>query len=193
MATSQSEIEQHVKRHGVKTLTAADNTGLYCNSNHYSKKTKRIVIAQTSKWSRKTRRVRVKNSIAQHGDVVVVVTTSLQGHEVFTGQLEVDKTYKNGNVVLKGFKGQFYHTPANDGYKLSQCSGSLQLEKLTDDVKARVEKSTAIQKLITAQYALERSFQNNRRSISRLSIDDVQNIKHSLEVATKLINGDLSK
>lgn len=53
MATSQSEIEQHIKRHGLKQLTAADNTGLYCNSNHYSKKTKQIVIAQTSKWSRR--------------------------------------------------------------------------------------------------------------------------------------------
>lgn len=52
MATSQSEIEQHIKQHGVKQLTAADNTGLYCNSNHYSKKTKRIVIAQTKEWSR---------------------------------------------------------------------------------------------------------------------------------------------
>ena len=51
MATSQSEVEQHIKQHGVKQLTAKDNTGLYCNSNHYSKKTKQIVIAQTSKWS----------------------------------------------------------------------------------------------------------------------------------------------
>ena len=57
MATSQSEIEQYIKQHGVKQLTAADNTGLYCNSNHYSKKTKQIVINQTSKWASKSRRV----------------------------------------------------------------------------------------------------------------------------------------
>ncbi|WP_198333666.1 hypothetical protein [Psychrobacter namhaensis] len=55
MATSQTEIEQHIKRHGLKQLTNQDNTGLYCNSNHYSKKTKRIVIAQTSKWASKAR------------------------------------------------------------------------------------------------------------------------------------------
>ncbi|MGB6825927.1 hypothetical protein [Psychrobacter sp.] len=52
MATSQSEIEQHIKRHGLKQLTAKDNTGLFCNSNHYSKKTKQIVIKQTQEWSR---------------------------------------------------------------------------------------------------------------------------------------------
>lgn len=53
MLSSQSEVEQHIKRHGAKQLTAADNTGLYCNSNHYSKKTKQIVIKQTKKWSRR--------------------------------------------------------------------------------------------------------------------------------------------
>lgn len=52
MATSQSEIEQHIKRHGLKQLTSQDNTGLFCNSNHYSKKTKKIVIKQTKEWSR---------------------------------------------------------------------------------------------------------------------------------------------
>lgn len=52
MATSQTEIEQHIKRHGLKQLTSADNTGLFCNSNHYSKKTKQIVIRQTKEWSR---------------------------------------------------------------------------------------------------------------------------------------------
>ncbi len=53
---SQADVEQHIKQHGAKQLTAKDNTGLYCNSNHYSKKTKRIVIAQTSKWASKARR-----------------------------------------------------------------------------------------------------------------------------------------
>ncbi|WLG12799.1 hypothetical protein Q6344_09285 [Psychrobacter cibarius] len=52
MSTSQSDVEQHIKRHGVRQLTAADNTGLYCKSNHYSKKTKQIVIKQTKKWSK---------------------------------------------------------------------------------------------------------------------------------------------
>ena len=56
MTTSQSEIEQHIKRHGLKQLTNQDNTGLYCNSNHYSKKTKQIVIKQTKKWSGRARR-----------------------------------------------------------------------------------------------------------------------------------------
>ncbi|MFK3999830.1 hypothetical protein ACI2I3_00585 [Psychrobacter namhaensis] len=55
MATSESAIEQHIKEHGLKQLTNQDNTGLYCNSNHYSKKTKQIVIAQTSKWASKAR------------------------------------------------------------------------------------------------------------------------------------------
>ena len=53
MAISESAIEQHIKEHGLKQLTNLDNTGLYCNSNHYSKKTKRIVIEQTSKWAKK--------------------------------------------------------------------------------------------------------------------------------------------
>lgn len=56
MSISQSDVEQHIKRHGVRQLTAADNTGLYCKSNHYSKKTKKIVIKQTAKWSSKARR-----------------------------------------------------------------------------------------------------------------------------------------
>lgn len=53
MATSESAIEQFDKEHGIKQLTNLDNTGLYCNSNHYSKKTKRLVIEQTSRWARK--------------------------------------------------------------------------------------------------------------------------------------------
>lgn len=53
MAISESAIEQHIKEHGIKQLTNLDNTGLYCNSNHYSKKTKRLVIEQTSKWAKK--------------------------------------------------------------------------------------------------------------------------------------------
>ena len=53
MATSESAIEQHIKEHGLKRLTSLDNTGLYCNSNHYSKKTKQIVIEQTKKWTKK--------------------------------------------------------------------------------------------------------------------------------------------
>ena len=58
MATSQSVIEQFNKEFGIKQLTSQDNTGLFCNSNHYSKKTKQIVIKQivikqTQEWSRK--------------------------------------------------------------------------------------------------------------------------------------------
>lgn len=56
MSISQSDVEQHIKRHGLKQLTSQDNTGLYCKSNHYSKKTKQIVMAQTAKWSSKARR-----------------------------------------------------------------------------------------------------------------------------------------
>ncbi|WP_372844778.1 hypothetical protein [Psychrobacter sp.] len=52
MATSQSVIEQFNKEFGIKQLTGKDNTGLFCNSNHYSKKTKKIVIKQTQEWSR---------------------------------------------------------------------------------------------------------------------------------------------
>ena len=52
MLSSQSEVEQHIAKHGAKQLTVFDNTGLYCNSNHYSKKTKQIVIKQTAKWSK---------------------------------------------------------------------------------------------------------------------------------------------
>ena len=53
MSVTQSAIEQFDKERGIKQLTNLDNTGLYCNSNHYSKKTKRVVIEQTSKWARK--------------------------------------------------------------------------------------------------------------------------------------------
>lgn len=53
MSVTQSAIEQFDKEHGVKRLTSQDNTGLFCNSNHYSKKTKQIVIKQTKEWSRK--------------------------------------------------------------------------------------------------------------------------------------------
>lgn len=53
MAISESAIEQFDREHGIKQLTNLDNTGLYCNSNHYSKKTKRLVIEQTSKWAKK--------------------------------------------------------------------------------------------------------------------------------------------
>lgn len=57
MSVTQSAIEQFDKERGIKQLTNLDNTGLYCNSNHYSKKTKQIVMAQTAKWSSKARRV----------------------------------------------------------------------------------------------------------------------------------------
>ena len=127
---------------------------------------------------------------ANHGDIVIAVTTSWQGFEVFTGEHQVDKTYKNGNVVLKGIKGQFYHMPTDDGYKLSQCSGSMQLAKLTDGVKLRIDKSKAIEELFTAQYALEKTFQKNRRSVKQLNIHELRIIKDSLAAATKLINGD---
>ena len=53
MAISESAIEQYIKEHGLRQLTNLDNTGLYCNSNHYSKKTKRLVIEQTSKWAKR--------------------------------------------------------------------------------------------------------------------------------------------
>ena len=53
MSVTQSAIEQFDKERGIKQLTNLDNTGLYCNSNHYSKKTKRLVIEQTSKWAKK--------------------------------------------------------------------------------------------------------------------------------------------
>lgn len=49
MLTSQSVIEQFDKEFGIKQLTALDNTGLYCNSNHYSKHTKIIILAQQKK------------------------------------------------------------------------------------------------------------------------------------------------
>ena len=127
---------------------------------------------------------------ANNGDTVIAVAISWQGQEVFSGIHQVDKTYKNGNVVLKGHKGQFYHMPTDDGYKLSQCSGSMQLVKITDDVKLRIEKSKAIEGLFTAQYALEKTFSKNRRFISRLSLDEIQVIKNSLLTATNLIDGD---
>ena len=55
MLVTQSAIEQFDKERGIKQLTAMDNTGLYCNSNHYSKKTKRIVLAQQAKSVRKAK------------------------------------------------------------------------------------------------------------------------------------------
>ncbi len=54
---SQTAIEQYIREHGARQLTAKDNTGLYCNSNHYSKKTKQIVIEQTKKWAKKGERL----------------------------------------------------------------------------------------------------------------------------------------
>ena len=55
MITSQSEIKRFDREHGIKQLTVMDNTGLYCNSNHYSKKTKQIVLAQQAKSVRKAK------------------------------------------------------------------------------------------------------------------------------------------
>ena len=55
MLVTQSAIEQFDKERGIKQLTAMDNTGLYCNSNHYSKKTKQIVLAQQAKSVRKAK------------------------------------------------------------------------------------------------------------------------------------------
>ena len=55
MSVTQSVIEQFDKERGIKQLTAMDNTGLYCNSNHYSKKTKQIVLAQQAKSVRKAK------------------------------------------------------------------------------------------------------------------------------------------
>jgi hypothetical protein len=55
MFSSQSEIKRFDKEHGIKQLTAMDNTGLYCNSNHYSKKTKQSLLAQQAKGVRKAK------------------------------------------------------------------------------------------------------------------------------------------
>ena len=55
MFISQSAIEQFDKERGIKQLTAMDNTGLYCNSNHYSKKTKHMLLAQQAKSARKAK------------------------------------------------------------------------------------------------------------------------------------------
>ena len=55
MFISQSAIEQFDKERGIKQLTAMDNTGLYCNSNHYSKKPKQSLLAQQAKSVRKAK------------------------------------------------------------------------------------------------------------------------------------------
>lgn len=55
MFSSQSEIKRFDKEHGIKQLTAMDNTGLYCNSNHYSKKTKQSLLAQQAKLVKKAK------------------------------------------------------------------------------------------------------------------------------------------
>ena len=55
MLAIQSEVQQHIAKHGVKQLTALDNTGLYCNSNNYSKKIKKVVLAQQAKIVKKAK------------------------------------------------------------------------------------------------------------------------------------------
>ena len=55
MFTSQSVIKRFDKEHGIKQLTAMDNTGLYCHSNHYSKKTKQSLLAQQAKGVKKAK------------------------------------------------------------------------------------------------------------------------------------------
>lgn len=55
MSISESAIKRFDIEHGIKQLTAMDNTGLYCNRNHYSKKTKQIVLAQQAKGVRKAK------------------------------------------------------------------------------------------------------------------------------------------
>ena len=55
MSISQSAIKWFDREHGIKQLTAMDNTGLYCNSNHYSKKTKQSLLAQQAKSVRKAK------------------------------------------------------------------------------------------------------------------------------------------
>ncbi len=55
MSISQSAIKRFDREHGIKQLTAMDNTGLYCNSNHYSKKTKQSLLAQQAKSVRKAK------------------------------------------------------------------------------------------------------------------------------------------
>ncbi|MGM8938126.1 hypothetical protein ACS8E2_05470 [Psychrobacter glaciei] len=58
MSTSQSVIEQFNKEFGIKQLTAMDNTGLFCNSSNYSKKSKQLVLDQQAKAVRKVMRVK---------------------------------------------------------------------------------------------------------------------------------------
>lgn len=55
MSVSQSVVEQFNKEFGIKQLTALDNTGLYFNSNHYSKKSKQIVLDQQAKAVKKAK------------------------------------------------------------------------------------------------------------------------------------------
>ncbi|SLJ84469.1 hypothetical protein [Psychrobacter sp. DAB_AL43B] len=55
MFTSQSAIKRFDREHGIKRLTAMDNTGLYCHSNNYSKKTKQSLLAQQAKIVKKAK------------------------------------------------------------------------------------------------------------------------------------------
>lgn len=55
MSISESAIRRFDKEHGIKQLTAMDNTGLYCHSNHYSKKTKQSLLAQQEKVVKKVK------------------------------------------------------------------------------------------------------------------------------------------
>ena len=48
MLVTQSEVQQHIAKNGVKHLTALDNTGLYCNS-------KKVVLAQQAKIIKKAK------------------------------------------------------------------------------------------------------------------------------------------
>lgn len=55
MALSEQAVNEAIAKIGVKQLTAFDNTGLYCHSNHYSKKTKAILLAQQAKIVKKAK------------------------------------------------------------------------------------------------------------------------------------------
>lgn len=127
---------------------------------------------------------------ANHGDLVIGLTTSWNGNEVFGGTHRVDKTYKNGNVVLMGMKGQFYHTTTDDGYKLNKCSGTMQFVKLTDDVKLRIEKSKSVYELLTAINDLDTAIRRNRRHVGRMSIEDIKRAQKNLIEIIKLIEGE---
>lgn len=122
-------------------------------------------------------------------DVVISVMSNFNGYTLFGEKRQVDKIYKNGNVVLVGSKEQFNYFLRHEGYSLSSCSGSKMYVLLNSSVESEVFSFELIDSIFKNCYALEGLLRRNKRDIVKLDANNLESLRKKLDECVFLIKG----